>query len=762
MDRDTSSLRALAEKDEQAWQPSLRVRILERLAERYRPIGDEPVDDRGIPWRVVHRITTVVFAVLGANILLLSFTGLGSSLANPRLRLIAVAVILLSPLWMVVGRRISPRHSNHVRHTAVLFGTFIFCFSAQYTGELRGALLATMLVSPILAATALPKLEAIPYVVFGAIAILIVCLYSHEFGSSLRAVVLMLVTLSAGAMVIATREQLVNALNANRDLSETDPLTGAANVRSMATRLDEECERASRVGVEFACAQFDLDEFKLVNDRHSHTTGDEVLAAAATAIKESFSKADLVARRGGDEFVVIIPAAANRDVDGLVKKCADAVASARRTITPDITPTASAGWVTHRRHETPEELLVRLDAELHQSKAVAQADAARAGRVREPARASRLDNIPRAVTRLHHESAESATQRQLQAFRDPTSAAMAIAWKLAAIIALAAALAVLALTAFGAPGVNGGYPVLAVSVGAILISPLCWSMSERRVHPPLLVHALAVLALSVITIGGIFAGNSSAAGSELYLLAVFILIFVLSARAALAYGAFVFAMYSYFVISSGYDEAAVRISMTTVVVLLISGVVALTRMGTVATTRKHLELAQLDALTGLPNLRQLRDRVEAEIRRCEVTRESFALVMLDLDNFKAVNDRHSHSLGDAVLIAVAESLREGARAAEMPARRGGDEFAVVLTGATREGAIAAVERIGREIVTARQQLCSDVTPTAGIGWVMWEPGESADELLRRVDDALHDAKQNAPRQRHLSSVQAMREAASSQ
>jgi diguanylate cyclase (GGDEF)-like protein len=163
-------------------------------------------------------------------------------------------------------------------------------------------------------------------------------------------------------------------------------------------------------------------------------------------------------------------------------------------------------------------------------------------------------------------------------------------------------------------------------------------------------------------------------------------------------------------------------------------------MSTVAAARTHRDLSQLDALTGLPNLRQLRARIESEIRRCNVTGESFALVMLDLDDFKLVNDRYSHSLGDKVLIGVADALRAMARAAEMPARRGGDEFAVVLTGASDAEATVAARRIGNAIAATRDRICPDITPTAGVGWTRWVPGESVDELLQRADDALHEAK----------------------
>jgi diguanylate cyclase (GGDEF)-like protein len=89
-------------------------------------------------------------------------------------------------------------------------------------------------------------------------------------------------------------------------VAHTDALTGLPNRRAILTRFDEEVSRASRHGQRFALAVFDLDRFKQVNDRHGHAVGDEVLKAASSAFVSAKRSEDVLARIGGEEFVVIL------------------------------------------------------------------------------------------------------------------------------------------------------------------------------------------------------------------------------------------------------------------------------------------------------------------------------------------------------------------------------------------------------------------------------------------------------------------------
>ena len=151
-------------------------------------------------------------------------------------------------------------------------------------------------------------------------------------------------------------------------------------------------------------------------------------------------------------------------------------------------------------------------------------------------------------------------------------------------------------------------------------------------------------------------------------------------------------------------------------------------------------LAHHDALTDLPNRILFRDSVDQAIRRRGD--EGFAVLCLDLDGFKAVNDRHGHPAGDALLVTAAERMRALVRTGDVIARFGGDEF-TVLDGHARDAsdvealALGLVEAIGRPIDISGEQ----VTVGACIGIALAPAnGATVDDLLRNADAALYCAK----------------------
>ncbi len=148
--------------------------------------------------------------------------------------------------------------------------------------------------------------------------------------------------------------------------------------------------------------------------------------------------------------------------------------------------------------------------------------------------------------------------------------------------------------------------------------------------------------------------------------------------------------------------------------------------------------AATDALTGIPNRAYLEDLVEM-LGRGRRANDSLGILMLDLDHFKAVNDRYGHEAGDDVLRALGRVLRVTLRADDVPARYGGEEFVVVLRRATPETAVEIAERLRRAVrridMTA---LGMDGVVTVSIG-VSVGTG-SARSLLSRADAALYEAK----------------------
>jgi diguanylate cyclase (GGDEF)-like protein len=154
----------------------------------------------------------------------------------------------------------------------------------------------------------------------------------------------------------------------------------------------------------------------------------------------------------------------------------------------------------------------------------------------------------------------------------------------------------------------------------------------------------------------------------------------------------------------------------------------------------NVALAGRDPLTGVANLRKFNERLQTEIDRADRHDNPLTLLMIDLDDFKQVNDRFSYTLGDAVLVSSARAMQRVVRGTELLARRGGDEFAVIAVGVDGEGAAALTERIRQAVRRERTKLCPDVSPEASVGFAEWRTGESLHDLMRRADSALHVAK----------------------
>jgi diguanylate cyclase (GGDEF)-like protein/PAS domain S-box-containing protein len=165
--------------------------------------------------------------------------------------------------------------------------------------------------------------------------------------------------------------------------------------------------------------------------------------------------------------------------------------------------------------------------------------------------------------------------------------------------------------------------------------------------------------------------------------------------------------------------------------------------------KKRLEeeihyLAYHDPLTHLPNRMLFRDRVQQAIAQAKRTQSKLALMFIDLDGFKAVNDMHGHNNGDSLLQQVAERMRLCVRAGDTVARLGGDEFTVLLREIKGEGSIERVAQKLLDIAVQPYDLGSDqpasVSFSIGIS-VYPEDGDNFDALLSRADHAMYEAKQ---------------------
>ncbi len=159
------------------------------------------------------------------------------------------------------------------------------------------------------------------------------------------------------------------------------------------------------------------------------------------------------------------------------------------------------------------------------------------------------------------------------------------------------------------------------------------------------------------------------------------------------------------------------------------------------------QLALKDTLTGLGNRRFFDDSFSKTVLLAERKQQPCALILLDLDNFKPVNDNHGHHAGDEVLLAVADAMRSTLRISDNLFRFGGDEFAVLLTAEDAYSAELVAHRLVKAI--SQHHICEKFGVSASAGLAQLHLNEDNKSLFTRTDQALYQAKQsgkNAVRQ----------------
>ncbi len=161
------------------------------------------------------------------------------------------------------------------------------------------------------------------------------------------------------------------------------------------------------------------------------------------------------------------------------------------------------------------------------------------------------------------------------------------------------------------------------------------------------------------------------------------------------------------------------------------------------TNRQLLNLATTDPVTNLINRRNMILRVEQEKEKLNLNGRPFVLIMIDIDNFKHVNDEYGHDCGDFVLVAIAETISLTIRKQDLVARWGGDEFLIMLPETDLEGGRVVGEKIRSRIVRTPfvyHEQDIPVTLTLGVG--LCDRNTAIGNCIRRADQALYDGKQS--------------------
>jgi diguanylate cyclase (GGDEF)-like protein len=166
-----------------------------------------------------------------------------------------------------------------------------------------------------------------------------------------------------------------------------------------------------------------------------------------------------------------------------------------------------------------------------------------------------------------------------------------------------------------------------------------------------------------------------------------------------------------------------------------------TRLSRLETQLDHTRReAAIDPLTNVPNRRTFERTCREWL---QPGRHGFVLAMADVDDFKTINDRYGHGVGDRLLVSVAETLTRSVRSDDLVARVGGDEFAVLAGGLTLAQAEKRLGAIGRMVQNATRLIVPDGTaPSISIGMAEWSAGDTMESLRQRADAALYEAKRN--------------------
>lgn len=165
------------------------------------------------------------------------------------------------------------------------------------------------------------------------------------------------------------REALAEALAENRALAMRDELTGLYNRRAMVELIQLECRRRRRGQGTLLFAMIDVDHFKRVNDHHGHAMGDHVLRVFADALRANVRETDVLARWGGDEFLLLLSDIEPRSAQTLLERTREAIAALPvPNAPPGLRLSMSAGLALHLPHSSPQETLERADQALYAAK----------------------------------------------------------------------------------------------------------------------------------------------------------------------------------------------------------------------------------------------------------------------------------------------------------------------------------------------------------------------------------------------------------
>ena len=328
----------------------------------------------------------------------------------------------------------------------------------------------------------------------------------------------------------------------------------------------------------------------------------------------------------------------------------------------------------------------------------------------------------------------------------------------ASVLIVAGLIAALSITAFLPTTPERDRVGLLIGAGTVGASAITWFfLVPRHLFGSYRIFAAALLAQASLLVVLALSGGIVSTQFPYYLLPVLVQIFGGRVRETVVLGAIAALGIVALAVAQDYGGADRSISLAVTRLLEIGTITAFACIAasTTGATRRELaartgalageteatfQLAVTDQLTGLYNRRFMMDELDRLVARSTRHGRPFAVVALDVDRLKAVNDTSGHAAGDAVLRAAGEAIREALRSGDIGVRAGGDEFIAVLaeTGETDAHLVAA------RIRSSFARRMGDIRAGLSCGIAVWAPGTSLEALLGAADAQLYDAKRIRP------------------
>ena len=555
----------------------------------------------------------------------------GLYVANPGLVPRAVLylscfAILVAALCLLAARLLgdgdaSDTMMRRATHARLIIGLLIYVASVVLLGDRVVAFAMLPLLTLPTPCYLYSWRFALPYLVAPTAIVCVALLGVNGPARVAHALVSSCVFVVIGAAMIVTKQRTRRLAARSRRVAYTDALTGIANMRRLRERIAAELSRAGGERRAFALFAMDMDDFKQVNDRFDHSTGDRVLQAVANAISAELTLGDLAVRRGGDEFAVLVANPAARDLPDLRCRLERGIARARAAACPQLTAGGTVAYIHTAPGEELGAMMERADQALH--------DAKLASRRRRPATLPRAEAVATAAA----DTVGAGTAGADPAGGDARDAGIDLPpparrrgfvarslrrshadWTFGALLLALGPLLTVPLSVAHVLEPLTPLAGFALGMTSVVLALGClWAggagLSPRWLHVPWLV-AYAILAVEIAL--------AAAAGTALLDLIAAIVMYgflVFRARSAVLYMLLGDALYGILAIAGGYSQAVGRTVITIVVVAVVGGLVAKLRLVTIRFTRRNRELSELDALTGVGNLRALRDRVADVVQR---------------------------------------------------------------------------------------------------------------------------------------------------